>query len=146
MSTRIGTSLSLTRVINADPETVFRAWTDPEQLKRWSAPEGSEATHVETDPRVGGRYHIRMVNADGVAHNTTGLYQEVEFPRRLVYTWRWQEEEHDVGETRVTVEFRDRGGSTEVRLTHELFPNDDAKLAHEQGWSSCLNRLEALHA
>jgi uncharacterized protein YndB with AHSA1/START domain len=136
----------LTRVINADQETVYRAWTDPEQLKRWSAPEGLDVAHVETDPRVGGRYHIRMVNAEGVAHNATGVYQEVEFPNRLVYTWSWQEEEHDVGETRVTVEFKERGGSTEVVLTHELLPNDDSKLAHEQGWASCLNRLEALHA
>jgi uncharacterized protein YndB with AHSA1/START domain len=145
MTTRTGTSLTLTRLINADPETVFRAWTEPEQLKQWSAPEGLEVALAETDPRVGGRYHIRMVNAEGVAHNAVGVYQEVEFPTRLVYTWSWQEKEHDVGETRVTVEFKKSGDGTEVVLTHELLLNEEARVAHEQGWTSCLNRLEALH-
>jgi uncharacterized protein YndB with AHSA1/START domain len=47
----------------------------------------------------------------------------------------------DVGETLVTVEFRDRGQSTEVILTHELFPNAEARDEHTKGWSGCLDRL-----
>jgi uncharacterized protein YndB with AHSA1/START domain len=62
----------------------------------------------------------------------------------LVYTWSWEQADHDVGETLVTVDFNDKGGSTEVVLTHERFPNPEAKEAHEQGWGSCLNRLEGV--
>ncbi len=51
-----------------------------------------------------------------------------------------------MGETLVTVEFNDLDGSTEVVLTHELFPNAEAKSSHEEGWTSCLNRLERLFA
>jgi uncharacterized protein YndB with AHSA1/START domain len=43
MSTETGTSLRVSRIINADRETVFRAWTEPDQLKpgtgcAWSRP------------------------------------------------------------------------------------------------------------
>jgi uncharacterized protein YndB with AHSA1/START domain len=73
-------------------------------------------------------------------HYLVGTYREVRPPERLVCTWRW-EAEPEYGETLVTVEFLDRGGSTEVVLTHELFPTDEARRGHEQGWTSSLDRL-----
>ena len=145
MSTQTDTSLRLTRLIKADPETVFRAWTDPEQLKQWYSPEGITVAIADVDLSVGGRYHVRMHDEkEGKDYNTRGVYKMIDPPRKLSFTWRWDEEEHDAGETLVTVEFNDMNGSTEVVLTHELFPNAEAKGSHEQGWTSCLNRLEAL--
>ncbi len=144
MSTSTSTSLKVARVIKANPDTVFRAWTEPEQLKQWSAPESVNVQTAEVDLTVGGRYLIHMKSAEGVEYHAVGVYREIDPPRRLSYTWRWEEEEHDVGETLVTVEFNDLGGSTEVVITHEQFPSADAKSGHEQGWTSCLNRLEAM--
>jgi len=37
---------------------------------------------AEVDLRVGGRYRIHMQGADGVLHRVTGIYQEVDPPRR----------------------------------------------------------------
>lgn len=147
MSTKTITPLVVSRVVKADPQTVFRAWTEPEQLKRWSAPEGIEVAEANVDLSVGGRYHIRMKSLEGPEHNAAGVYRVIEPPRRLVYTWSWEEKEHDVGETLVTVEFNPIGtDSTEVILTHELFPSEEAKGSHETGWTSVLNRLEAVLA
>lgn len=61
-------------------------------------------------------------------------------PRKLVYTWLW-ETDLEVAETLVTVEFHDRGGSTGIVLTHELFPNDEARGRHEMGWTGCFDKL-----
>lgn len=144
MSTKADTSLRLSRIIQADPGTVFRAWTEPEQMKRWACPEGLTVADAQSDLRVGGKYLIRMEGAEGLVHTAVGVYREIERPRRLVYTWDWLEEGHSVGETLVTVDFNELDGSTEVVLTHELFPGAEAKEAHEQGWASCLNRLEQL--
>jgi hypothetical protein len=47
----------------------------------------------------------------------------------------------DVGETLVTVEFHDRGGSTEVVVTHDLFPTLVARDLHERGWGGVLEQL-----
>ena len=154
MSTEIDTSLQLSKVIAADPETVFRAWTDPEQVKMWSCPEGVMIDDVQIDLTVGGQYRICMKGDEG-AWTAVGTYREIEPPRRLVYTWDWEEKEHKMsqhdrlsgsGETIVTVEFKDLDGSTEVVLTHELFPSSEAKAGHETGWLSCLSKLEGMFA
>lgn len=144
MSTDTGTFLRVSRLINADPNTVFRAWTEADQLKQWSCPESATVEHAEVDLRVGGKYRLRMRGAAGLVHTVVGTYREITPPRRLVYTWDWEEADSRVGETLVRVEFTDLGGTTEVVLTHELFPTGEAKASHEQGWTSCLNRLEQL--
>jgi uncharacterized protein YndB with AHSA1/START domain len=146
MTTRTDTALTLTRVIRAAPERVFQAWTRPDELKRWSCPEGLSVADTAVDLRVGGSYRIRMRDPEGALHTAVGTYREIDPPRRLVYTWEWVEETHKVGETLVTVEFKDLGGSTEVILTHERFPAAEATQAHEDGWISCLDRLEQVFA
>lgn len=147
MSTNTETSLRVSRVIKAPREAVFRAWTEPDQLTQWSSPVGVVVESAEVDLTVGGRYHIRMKSPEN-EHNAVGVYQEIDPPRRLVYTWNWAEQDAQMGahmeeDTLVTVEFNDVGGSTEVVLTHERFPNVEHRNGHEQGWASCLDRLEA---
>ncbi len=115
-------------------------------MKQWAAPETVTVEVAEVDLTVGGKYHIRMRGEDGEEFNVVGTYREIDRPRRLSYTWQWQEPEHDVGETLVTVEFNDLGGSTEIVLVHELFPDAESKGHHEQGWGSCLDRFEAMFA
>lgn len=66
---------------------------------------------------------------------------------RRCYTWRWEQTQMDsMGETLVTVEFRDRGAATEVALTHDLFPDTALRDRHIGGWSACLDQLTALLA
>lgn len=133
------TTLRLTRTFAAPRERVFRAWTDPEALKRWWGPPGYGTPTVEVDLRAGGPYRLGMRKLpDGELFYLSGTFREVTPPERLVYTWRW---EHEPGETLVTVEFLDRGGSTEVVLTHEMFQAREARDAHAQGWAGCLDKL-----
>ncbi len=143
--TRSEITLNLTRTYSAPREEVFRAWTEPEALKRWFAPSDEFSTPIaEVDLRVGGAYRIGMKPPDQEdMFIVVGTYREVQPPERLVFTWSW-EEGMDVGETLVTVQFRDLGGSTEVVLTHELFPNEQARDKHNEGWSGCLERLEKI--
>jgi glutathione S-transferase len=142
MSTETVTSLRISRIIKADRETVFQAWTEPDQLKLWSCPEGMNVADSQVDLTVGGRYLLRMESPEGKVHTAVGVYREIESPSRLVYTWDWEEE--SIGETLVTVEFNDLGESTEVVLIHELFPNAEVKVGHDEGWTSCFKRLEKL--
>ncbi len=145
MSVETLNSLRVARTIQADRQAVWDAWTQTEHMKNWACPETGSVLEVEIDLRVGGAYKIVM-NVEGAAHTAFGTYREVDAPNRLVYTWDWEEESHSVGETLVTVEFEERGDATEVVLVHEGFPVVEAKDGHEQGWGSCLNRLEALFA
>lgn len=136
------TALRLTRIVNADPQTAFDAWTLPEHIRRWSCPEGHRVAVSEVDLTVGGGYLLQMTSDDGLTHTAFGTYREIDPPHRLVYTWDWKEDDHKVGETLVTVEFREHERGTEVVLTHEAFPAEEATQAHVEGWESCLDKLE----
>jgi uncharacterized protein YndB with AHSA1/START domain len=136
-------TLRLTRTFPAPCEKVFRAWTDPNALKRWAAPGERTAPVVEVDLRPGGRYRIDMRAPDGSVDRVTGVYRTVDPPHRLVYTWYW-ETKPEMGETLVTVEFQAQAGATQVTLTHERFPNNEVRDRHEHGWGGCMDKFGAL--
>jgi uncharacterized protein YndB with AHSA1/START domain len=133
--------LEVRRTFAAPRERVFDAWTRAEELRKWFAPGPLTTAVADSDLRVGGRYRITMRGPDGVEHTVTGIYQVIEPPKRLVYSWRW-EDKPSAGESTVTVEFNERGGSTEVVLRHEGLPNEKERSEHEMGWNGCLDKLD----
>lgn len=138
-------TLRLERRFAAPRERVFRAWTDAAELSQWFAPTDEHKTKVVAlDVRVGGRYCIEMHPPSGNVHIVVGTFREVRPPDKLVFTWAW--EGKDMGETLVTLEFRDRAGSTDLILTHELFPTQELRDEHNKGWDGCLRRLAKLVA
>ena len=143
MDTKTTNTLRLTRLISASPEEVFDAWTTPALMKQWSAPEGADIPFVSADLKVGGEYKIHMDEEEG-QHVAYGTYKEIDRPNRLVYTWDWENPDYHMGGTLITVEFNAVGNQTEVIMTHELFPTEEVMEMHNQGWASCLSRLEKL--
>ncbi len=142
-----GLTLTLRRTFTAPRERVFRAWTDPAELKQWFAPGELTTPTAVVDLRVGGRYRIAMAEPGGEPFYLNGVYKEVRAPERLVYTFRWEDPgELDPGETLVTVEFHERGGKTEVVITHEQLANAEDRRKHEEGWTGCLEKLTAVLA
>ena len=142
---KTGTENALTfqRTYAAPRERVFQAWTDPEALKQWFGPHDDfDIPTAEVDPRVGGKYRFVLVSPDGNKNIAGGTYKEVQPNEKLVFTFTWEEGGMDIGETLVTVEFRDKGDQTEVSLTHELLPTEEARQAHSDGWNGTMTRLE----
>jgi uncharacterized protein YndB with AHSA1/START domain len=142
-------ALRITRTLATSREKVFRAWTDPKALAKWFAPTDQFRTTVpEFQARQGGRYNIEMHDPSGQHHSVRGTFREVRPPERLVFTWTWDREpgQQEPGDTLVTVELFDRGGSTELVLTHERLPNVEEREKHDHGWAGCLGRLEKLLA
>lgn len=141
------TTLELRCTFSADRQRVFRAWTEPELLKRWAVPNpGAVCDFVEVDLRVGGEYRIGMPASEGGSYIAFGVYQEVDPPARLVYTWRWEHLADNIPDSLVTVEFIEKGDQTEVRLRHEQFVDEATRDAHLEGWDGCFKNLEKLFA
>ncbi len=135
------TALILGRLVAAPRSNVFRAWTEPELLARWWWPARFRTTY-EVDLRPGGRWRFRTADLPDLGVLTVGgAFLEVRAPERLVYTWVWEGEGGDAGDTLVTVEFRDRGDQTEVLVRHERFADGSVRDGHAQGWADCLDRL-----
>ena len=143
MSVETVGAVAIRRVVKADPQTVWDAWTQPEQMKAWSCPAPGGCKRVDSDLRVGGAFEIHMEVEEG-PHTAFGVYREIDPPNRIVYTWDWREEENAMGETLVTVEFRPVDGGTEVSVLHEGFPAAEARDGHEEGWAACMSHFEAL--
>jgi uncharacterized protein YndB with AHSA1/START domain len=142
------TSLRVERTFDASPEEVFDAWTNPEVLRRWWRPNPAWSTPVaEVDLRVGGRYRISMEDPEnGTKHTAGGEYSEVSRPRRLVYSWQWEEEDGRLGHaSTVAVDFRADGDGerTTVVLEHSGLVSADSRDSHTHGWAGILDMLEA---
>ncbi len=144
MATDVKPSLTLKRRINAPPAKVFKAWTEPEQIKRWFGPGQAQVMLAEFDARVGGRYQIIMAASDGERHHVSGTVRELVPNEKLVYTWAWRSTPER--ESLVTVEFSRDGDGTLLTLTHDRFFDEAARDRHRSGWSGALDKLEKYFA
>ncbi|CAG4916768.1 SRPBCC family protein [Paraburkholderia gardini] len=137
-------SLTIQRRINASPEKVWRAWTDPAQIAMWWTPMGNKVTHAEMDVRVGGRFHVIMHAPDGGTNDVSGEYREIVPGTKLVFTWAWITTPER--ESLVTIVLRRDGDATLLTLTHEQFVDEAARDSHRSGWTDVLDALEHLFA
>ncbi len=81
-----GSSYTCVRVFGSAPERVFKAFTDPDDLRIWfpsGAPPGSELTVCESEPTQGGRYHYVLVIPDYGPIAWHGVYTGIDRPSRL---------------------------------------------------------------
>ena len=79
--------LVLERVVDVRPELVWKAWTQPEHLKRWFTPKPWETIDCEIDLRPGGVFSTTMRSPEGeVMPAEPGCYLEVVENRKLVFT------------------------------------------------------------
>jgi uncharacterized protein YndB with AHSA1/START domain len=140
------TSLKIRGVFRASRQRVFEAWTKPDLLKQWFRPaQGYSVSFAEVDLWVGGKYRLGMLPPDEEEMiAVSGEYREIKPWEKLVFTWAWESDDPETEATLVTVEFFDRGGHTEVVLTHERFPHPEARDRHVAGWEGCLAGLAAL--
>jgi uncharacterized protein YndB with AHSA1/START domain len=135
--------LRMERIIAAPPERLFALWTEPEQLVKWWGPDGYTIPEHALDVRPGGRWRTTMRRPDGTDHTVSGIYRTVESPRRLVFTWGWDDDAGLRGhETEVTVTFEPTTGGTRIVLVQQNFTDKDSRDRHDQGWSSSFVRLE----
>ncbi len=96
------------------------------------------------DVQVGGRYHIAFRTQDGEEHDVSGVYQEVEPQRKLVFSWAWKSTPQRV--SLVTVELRPTAQGTQLDFLHERFFDVDARDGHRRGWSASFDKLDKVMA
>ena len=134
-------TVKLSSSVQAPPQRVFEAMTDPNQVADWWGPEGFTCPEVIFDVSVGGAYRIAMQPPEGELFHLVGEYVEVSPPSRLAYTFRWEPPDPDDQETLARLTLRERGGATEIELTHGPFATEARRELHEAGWTDTLARL-----
>lgn len=72
--------LVVTRIIDAPLETVWKAWTEPEQVQHWWGPKDYTSPSCKIDLRVGGKYIFAMQapkEQGGQISYTSGVYMQI---------------------------------------------------------------------
>jgi uncharacterized protein YndB with AHSA1/START domain len=135
------TTLRMERTYRAPAQAVFDAWTSEEVLRRWfHAGHDWETTEAAVDLRVGGA--VRVVMRDphaGAEYGGGGRYTEVDPPRRLAFTWLWDD---DRTRMLIEIDFEEAAGLTTMRFTHSGLWDEDAVRSHEAGWGRAFDNLE----
>ncbi|MDA1192022.1 MAG: SRPBCC domain-containing protein, partial [Candidatus Poribacteria bacterium] len=136
-------ALEIKRTLNASPDKVFSAWTDPKQIPLWFAPHPSMSVpSAVVDLKVGGAYRVVFKDPEGDEYVAVGEDREINRPSKLVFTWGWEEaDEGDSIDTLVTIQLRENNGGTDLILTHENFVSAESRDKHEHGWVGCLEGL-----
>jgi uncharacterized protein YndB with AHSA1/START domain len=75
--------VKVSRVFSAPRETVFKAWSTSDHIKRWFCPSGYSVPEAKVEMRVGGAFEVCMRSPEGVDHWTKGTFTEVLAPERL---------------------------------------------------------------
>ena len=121
-----------TIAIDAAPETVWEFFVDPAKVMRWM---GIDA---ELDPQPGGIYRVDVISGN----TARGAFVEVDKPRRLVFTWGWDQNDNlPPGASTIEAELTPEGSGTVLRFVHrDLSPERAA--SHRVGWDHYLERLE----
>ncbi|MBO6523760.1 MAG: SRPBCC domain-containing protein [Balneolaceae bacterium] len=132
-------ALEVSKIIDADKASIFKALTDNNIMEKWffAGPDGWSAT-VEADVKTGGSYKIDM-HSQEETYSHHGEYKEVIDNEKIVFTWNSQA----VSDTVVTITLTDVEGGIEVKLVHDFMPNEEMKTNHTNGWTAILDRLAA---
>jgi uncharacterized protein YndB with AHSA1/START domain len=134
-------SLTIKRRLNAPPEKVYAAWTNPQKMTRWFGPANARIGSVQADidARIGGRFRISF-STDDEYFEAGGVYREVVPNQKLVFSWAWHSTPER--ESQVTISLKPDGDGTLLTLHHEQFFDSAARDGHERGWTGMLDNLE----
>jgi uncharacterized protein YndB with AHSA1/START domain len=140
-----GATVVMRHTFRAPVARVFRAWSEPAMAKRWSWGPEYDTISIDLNCEPGGvwRQQIRDRNT-GENWFFEGVFQEVVPNRKLVHTFHFRSDRgHDEPPSVVTIEFTDRGESTDVVLTHTQLVESKVKET-ETGWAKIFEVLEKI--
>lgn len=146
--------LVVERIFDVPRALAWKAWSNPEHLKRWWAPRPYETVECEMDLRAGGIFYTRMIGPDGFDSPGTGCFLEVVPGEKVVWTnvmlpgFRPADAIEDCGGFPFTaiVTFEDAGeGRTRYRAVamHRNQADSDkhAGMGFQEGWGTCADQL-----
>lgn len=137
-------TIVMERTYNAAPARVFKAWSDLEARKRWSAPaDNIRIEYDAADFREGGRDISRCIEPGNADYIAVVNYIDIKHDRRIVFA-----EDVSHGETRVSaaligVELEAAGAGTRLLLTMQIvaFDGSEMEKGYQFGWNAALDNL-----
>jgi uncharacterized protein YndB with AHSA1/START domain len=135
METKNKTSVTVEKTVKAPVEKVWRFWTEPAHIVKWSyAIDTWHTPYAENDMIVGGKFMSRMEAKDGsVGFDFGGIYDAI-VPNKYI--------EYTLGDGR-TVKITFEGNDKETKIT-EKFDAEETNPVEMQrdGWQAILDNFK----
>jgi uncharacterized protein YndB with AHSA1/START domain len=135
--------ITITRVLDAPRELVWKAWTEPDRLAQWWGPPGWSTPRetITAELRPGGTFRVTSVSdEDGTEMTVVGVYREVVEPERLVLEEPAEDSWHEGAVSVAT--FTDLGdGRTEMAVQATIHTTDEMGAQAEAGMARTFDRL-----
>jgi uncharacterized protein YndB with AHSA1/START domain len=135
------------RVLDAPPDIVYKAYTDPEAIPQWWGPARYKTTVDKLEVRPGGAWRFVQRADDGGEHIFSGVFREVVPSRRLVFTFNYEAMPgHEAVET-ITLEPAEGGRTTvtdNMRFQNREDRDGMIQSGMEEGAAESIERLTAL--
>ena len=160
--------LTIARIFNAPCEKVWKAWTNPKEVKRWWGPKIFTAPSCEIDFREGGKYLFCMQSDQGEevwkkGIWNTGVYKEIVPLKKIVCTDCFADELGNVvpathygmegmpSELEITLTFDEvKDGlpigeevKTKMTLHHSGLPEEMKEMC-KTGWTESFDKLNEI--
>ena len=138
------TQIQITREFDAPRHLVYRAYTEPELIRRWWSGERGQVITAEVDLRPGGTWRYVMVANGGFEVAFHGEYQEIVLDERIVSTEVFEGMPDAAALTTTT--FTENAGRTTLStlVQHSSRENRDAHInsGMEGGMQEAMDKLE----
>ena len=125
--------ISVETTIAASIDEVWRAYTTPEDIKKWNAASDDwHTTSATVDLRIGGAFSSRMEAKDGsMGFDFAGTYTNIVKHKLIEYSF---------GDRSAHVEFADNLKGVTVRVTFDSEPTHSIDQQRD-GWQAILNNF-----
>ena len=142
---------------NAGIESVFDAWTDPDKLMKWYAPDGCTIRFKNLDIKPVGKFHSCISNPQYGDCWCIGEYREIVASTKIVFTLINADESGNPvnpadigmdpdwpGVTLVTVMLTEEKGKTKLQLRQTVIQELAQRTGAYTGWLQMLNNIQKL--
>ncbi len=144
--------LTITRVLDAPLERVWRAWTDPKELQAWWGPRGVTNPVCTWEAEADGEIEIVMLAGEelgelkGSEWPMNGQFKKVVPQQKLIFSSQAMADGKPILENLCTVTFNRQGNKTEMTLNvvvTKVTPQAEGPLAGmKMGWTQSIDKLE----
>ena len=142
MSDLLDNELRIAREFNAPATLVFRLWESRDHMLRWWGPEQFTAIEMDWELTPGRPWRGAMTSKQFGLSKFGGVVRDVEKNKRIVFTFRWDEDSGEYGDTLVTVTLAERDGKTIQTFHQTPFSSVASRDSHVGGWNSLFNKQQ----
>jgi uncharacterized protein YndB with AHSA1/START domain len=140
----VSAELEFERLIDASPEVVFDAFTEPGGQEAFYRQPGSGwVVRSECDLRVGGVWAVEFGPSEDRLYRHRHVFQVIDRPRRLLMTTTETRLDGSSFDSEMEFVFEEQNGKTLLRMLHRGFPTDELRDEHRRGLPEAFAQLQA---